>query len=418
MPHVLRGCLLAGTSLLLLAGCGFGTSSPREATPKEPVTRAQLAAMVLPKAKLGRSVKGLAHQSQSGFTPNAKFASWTMDPRDSAGSLTSSGRVVGYDDRYESPQLLSRKAQGTVGVTTGVELLEDTVYATQYLHARLNDYVRLQGTVRPGVKLRNVSSFDVAGIGESGGGMRGTVTLTGLVTVHETTVAFRRGRIVGYASVLRATRGDARQEAMRLAVALDRRIQDVLAGEIAVKPVERKAPKRSFLAAAKKLPEVTMSAEDIGADVRIDAEQKGSGAGYRFYRRSYQDVMLGSSHLLAVSAETQLHETLTSADATMKSLGTPAGRHVFAKSFTEGFTEGSGMRAVNVRVRPMANPGPGMKGIVVTFEVLGAKFTTASIFMRSGRHVQVVAGTCRRTAFDPDDMKPLARRVQTRLTAV
>ena len=66
----------------------------------------------------------------------------------------------------------------------------------------------------------------------------------------------------------------------------------------------------------------------------------------------------------------------------------------------------------------MRDPGPGMKGVVVTFELLGAKFTSAAIFVRSGRVVQAVSGTCRQAAFDPNDLKPLARRVQTRLTAV
>ena len=417
MPQVLRGCLLTG-ALLLLAGCGFGTSAPREAAPKEPVTRAQLAAMVLPKAKLGQSVKGLTLYAGSGFETNARYASSTLDPSDTAGSLTSSGRVIGYDRTYETRQAVSRNARGTLTVSTGVELLDDRVYATQYLHARLNDYERLKGAVRPGVKLRNVSGFDVVGIGEDGGGLRGTFVLTGVLTGHETTVAFRRGRIVAYASVLRADRKDARQEAMRLAVALDRRIQGVLSGEIAVKPEKPKAPDRALVAARKKLPEMTMAAEDVGADARVFEEGKAGGDGYSAYRRSFRDVRVGSSHLLSLVAEAQVHDSVSGAEITMKLMGTPAGRQIFSKSLVEGFANRTGVRPLNIRVKPMRDPGPGMKGIVVTFELLGAKFTSASIFMRSGFVVQGVSGTCRREAFDPNDLKPLARRVQTRLTAV
>ncbi|MGH3044563.1 MAG: hypothetical protein ACRDM2_07530 [Gaiellaceae bacterium] len=417
MPHVLRGSLLAG-ALLLLAGCGFGSSAPRETAPKEKVTRAQLAAMVLPKAKLGPSVQGLRLNAGSGLMTNAKYASATIDPDDSAGSLKSGGRVLGYDQTYESPQLAARKVRGTHTVSTGVELLRDRVYATQYLHARLNDNDRLQGTVVPGVKLRNVSAFEVAGIGEEGGGTRGTFVVSGLFTGHETVVAFRRGRIVGYVTIMRGTKSDARQEAMRLAVALDRRIQDVLAGEIAVKPQEPKVPDRALVAARKKLPEMTMAAEDVGGGARVFQEGRGRGDGYTSYRRSFQDVLVGSSHLLALNAETQLHESVSGAELTMKLLGTSAGRQIFSKSLVEGFAEETGMRPMNIRVKPMQDPGPGMKGIVVTFELLGAKFTTASIFMRDGGVVQAVSGTCRREAFDPNDLKPLARRVQTRLTAV
>jgi hypothetical protein len=417
MPHVLRGCCLTG-ALLLLAGCGFGTSAPREAAPKEKVTRAQLAAMVLPKAKLGPSVKGLVLYGGSGVTTNAKHASATVDPDDSAGSLKSSGRVLGYEQAYEAPQLSALKTGGTLTVGTGVELMDDRVYATQYLHARLNDFERLKGHVRPGVKLRNVSAFEVAGIGEEGGGVRGTFVIPGLLTGHETTVVFRRGRIVGYATVMRGSMADASQEAMRLAVALDRRIRDVLSGKIAVEP--QKAPKvdRALIAARKKLPRMTMAAEDVGPGTSVFDEGKGKGSSYASYQRTFRDVVVGGSHLVSLRAETQVHNTAAGAGLAMKYVTTAAGRQEFASGVTQGFTDSTGVRPANVRVRTMESPGPGMKGLVVTFEYSGARFTTAAIFMRSGRAVQSVVALCRREAFDPNDLKPLARRAQARLTAV
>jgi hypothetical protein len=417
MPHVLRGSLLAG-ALLLLAGCGFGSSAPREAAPKEKVTRAQLAAMVLPKTRFGASAKGLLLYGGSGVTTNAKYASMTIDPNDTAGSLTSSGRVVGYDRTYEAPQFASRTPRGTLTMSTGVELLADTVYATQYLHARLNDYERLKGAVRPGLKLRNVSSFEVVGIGDAGGGFRATVVAPGLVTAHETTVFFRRGRIVGYAGVLRGSPGDARQEAMRLAVALDDRIQKVLAGEVAVKPVKPAKEDRSLVAARKKLPEMTLAAEDVGADARVFDEGRSRGDGYVSYRRAFNDVLVGGSHLLSLTAESQLHDSNSGAHLTLKYVATPQGRQVFATSLVQGFADRTGVRPTNVRLKGMQSPGPGMKGIVGTFELLGAKFRIATIFVSSGRVVQAATGICRQEAFDPNDLKPLARRAQARLTAV
>ena len=59
-----------------------------------------------------------------------------------------------------------------------------------------------------------------------------------------------------------------------------------------------------------------------------------------------------------------------------------------------------------------------MKGIVVSFELVGAKFQMATIFMRSGRFVQSVTGICRTEAFNPNDLKPLAQRAEVRLLAV
>jgi hypothetical protein len=237
MPHVLRGCFLFG-ALLLVAGCGFGEKSSREPAPKEPVTREQLAAMVLTRDMLGATARDLVAHAGSGATPNARFASMSVDPEDTASSLGAVGRVLGHDATYVHPRLSSLKVRrGVMTVSSGVELLEDNVYAAQYLHARLSDYERLKGPVRPGLKLRNVAPFEIAGIGEEGGGIRAAVLIPGLIRGYETTVVFRRDRLVGYVSVMRAEKGDARQEAMKLAVALDRRIQDVLSGEIEVKKV-------------------------------------------------------------------------------------------------------------------------------------------------------------------------------------
>ena len=417
MPHVLRGFLLAG-AVVVLAGCGFGSSAPRDAAPKEKVTRAQLAAMVLPKAKLGQSAKGLVPQAGSGVMTNVKYAASSLDPADSAGTLKSSGRVLGYDRTYEHPQLGSRKVSGRLNVSSGVDLLDERVYATQYLHARLNDLERLKGTVDRGIKLRNVSSFEVAGIGEEGGGVRGTFVVPGVLKGHQTGVAFRRGRIVGYVTVMRSDRKDVRQEVMRLAVELDRRIQDVLSGEIVVKPERRAKADPGLVAARKKLPEMTMAAEDVGPGVTVFDEGKAQGQGYKAYRRAFQDVFVGSSHLVSLVAETQVYNAPNGAVTNLRYLATAAGQHEYAKGVARGFSDRTGMKPMNVRTRLMKDPGRGMKGLVVTFELAGAKFTTAAIFFGSGRVLQAVAGTCRREAFDPNDLKPLARRVQARLNAV
>ena len=417
MPHVLRGLLLTG-AVVVLAGCGFGTSAPREAAPKQPVTRAQLAAMVLPKADLGPSVKGLAEHRPAGAMTNAKFAANTVDPEDTASSLRAKGRLLGHERTYIHPRLASLTVRkGTLSLGTGVELLDGTVYAVQYLHARLTDYERLRGPVRPGVRLRNVSSFEVAGIGDEGGGIRATVIVPSLIRAQETSVVFRRGRIVGYVSVVRADKGDARQEAMRLAVELDRRIQAVLTGEIEVKPVKPDVQSVADRAARKKLPEMTMAAEDVTADARVYDEGRVAGDGYSGYHRTFQDVMVGGSHLVRLRAETQLYDTPTSAVLGMKFVDRAGGRQVYAKGVVQAFAKETGVRPTNVRVSPLRNPGRGMKGIVVTFELVGAKFRMASIFMRSGRFVQSVTGICRVEAFDPGDLRPLAQRAQVRLLA-
>jgi hypothetical protein len=418
MPHVLRGCFLFG-ALLLLAGCGLGESSSREPAPKQPVTREQLAAMVLPKDKLGASVRGLVAHAGSGATPNARFASMSIDPEDTASSLAGVGRVLGYDATYVHPRLASLTVRkGVMSASSGVELLQDNVYAAQYLHARLNEYERLRGAVRPGLKLRNVAPFEVAGIGEEGGGVRAAVLIPGLIRGHETSVVFRRGRVVGYVSVMRAEKGDGRQEAMKLAVALDRRIQDVLSGKIEVKKVKPSKLAVANRAARKRLPAMTMAAADISAEARVYDEGKFDGEGYVGYERTFQDVLVGGSHLVRLRALTQAYESADTAALGLKFVDRAAGRQAYAKDVVESFAEETGVRPTQVRVSPLKSPARGMKGIVVTFELVGAKFRMASVFMRSGRFVQSVTGICRTEAFDPNDLRPVAQRAQVRLLAV
>jgi hypothetical protein len=58
-----------------------------------------------------------------------------------------------------------------------------------------------------------------------------------------------------------------------------------------------------------------------------------------------------------------------------------------------------------------------MSGLVATFELIGAKFEMASIFVRSGRYLQSVTGICRPDDVAPRDLTILARRAQARLVA-
>jgi hypothetical protein len=417
MPHVLRGCFLFG-ALLLLAGCGFGESSSRKPAPKQPVTREQLAAMVLPKDALGATARGLVGYSASGPTTNARFAAMSVDPEDTGSSLGAVGRVLGHDGSYVHPRLASLTVRkGVMTASTGVELLEDNVYATQYLHARLNDYERLKGPVRPGLKLRNVTAFEVAGIGEEGGGVRAAVLIPGLIRGYETSVVFRRGRVVGYVNVTRAEKRDARQEAMKLAVALDRRIQSVLSGEIKVRKVKPSKLVVANRAARKRLPEMTMAAADVSPEAKVYDEGKFDGEGFVGYERTFHDVLVGGSHLVRLRALTQAYESKASAVLGLKFIDRAAGRQAFAKTVVNSFANETGVRPTNVRVSRMASAGRGMKGVVVTFELVGAKFQMASVFARSGRFVQSVTGICRTEAFDPRDLNPLAQRAQVRLLA-
>ena len=91
MVRSLRGVVLAGT--LVLAGCGLGGQEAGEPVEPAPVTKAQLATMVLPHGELGPIAEGMKPLDDSGPVPNEEAADDTLDPADTARSVRSAGRL-------------------------------------------------------------------------------------------------------------------------------------------------------------------------------------------------------------------------------------------------------------------------------------------------------------------------------------
>jgi hypothetical protein len=416
MPRFVRGLVLAGA--FVLAGCSLGGEDSRPVAEQPEISRAQLAAMVPPAEALGASIEGLERDEDSGVIGNADAADDSIDPDDTARSLKGAGRVSGYDLEYVHPRLISaRGGKGTLDVRTAVELFEDPVFATQYLQARLGDYLRFRKAV-PGVRLSAYSEFEAVAIGDEAGGRRVKTTFPGVLTGYVTDVVFRRGRIVATVEVVRADRSDARQEALRLAVELDRRIQAVLAGEIApTKPSRREKSSRLTAAQRRKLPAQTLAPEDLGTGVTAAGEGAFADPDYAGYQRTFEDVVVGGSHLIRLQARTLLYEDPEAARVAYRIMGRAGGREAFVGGVVRAFAKETGVAPTHIRARALPNPGRDRTGIVVTFELVGARFEMVSVFMRSGRLVQSVTGICRPHALDPGDLKGVADLAQRRLVA-
>jgi hypothetical protein len=398
---------------MVLAGCGVTGNGGSDGAKQPPVTKAQLAAMVLPADELGASIQGL-QVDDSGVVDNKDAADGSVDPDDTGENMKGDGRVSGYELSYEHPKLISSK--GAIGVGTSVDLFQDPVYAAQFLHERLNDYERFKNGV-PGMKFSRYSEFEALAVGDEAAGQHLTITIPGVVTGYETDVVFRRGRIVARVEIARTDRKDARDEALKLAIQLDRRIQAVLAGEIEVEPVRPEESPSAAAAELRRLPSLTLAPADIGPGVRVAKEGRRSGDDFHAYYRQFTDVAVGGSHLLSLRGETQLYESPAKAELALTVLGKQAGRQVLTQSIVESALDEAGVKPTNVRVRPLAGLGRGSTGTVVTFRLVGTNFTMATIFTRSGRVVQAVMGMCRSTDFDPDDLKPVAERAGRRLAA-
>jgi hypothetical protein len=416
MPRSLRGLVLAGT--LLLAGCSVGGQEAREPAQPQPITKAQLAAMVLPLDELGTIAEGMELNGTAGPVGNEEAADGTVDPGDTGKSLRSAGRLGGHKAYFTDPSVAaSARKQGVISVGTEIELMEDPVYAAQYLHKQLGDFERFQGKQDDGTSLAGVASFQVNAVGDEAEGLLATASGPKR-TVHATAVAFRRARIVAVAMVIRTDKEDAQAEARALAVKLDDRIQAVLAGEIEVgSPPADDATSAAPVAVVQRLPEATLQPEDVGAGVTPVDEGPLTEPGYVGYQRTFEDVVLGGSHLIRLQARTAAYARPAQAAVAHRLVGRAVGREAFANGLARAFGEETAVAPTSIRVRSFATGTRGMTGVVATFELVGAKFRMVSIFTRSGRFLQSVTGICRPDGVQSEDLEALARRAQARLAA-
>lgn len=416
MPRSLPGLVLAGA--LVLAGCSLGGQEARESVEQPAITKAQLADMVLPRAELGTIAAGTRPAPETGAVGNAEAAEDSLDPDDSGSSLRSAGRLAGHKAYFGGNYLAVLKRQaGLYLVGTEIELMEDPVYAAQYLHKQLGDFQRFTGAQSDGTDLSGVSSFQVTGIGDEAGGLHATSS-NGKRKLHFTAVAFRRERIVAVAAIVRADRENADNQARALAVKLDKRIQDVLAGRISPEQAEPPAePEDVSVEVAERLPELTLQPEDVAPGAVATSEGELTERTYVGYQRTFDDVVVGGSHLIRLQVQTAAYEKPAQAALAHELVTQTVGRRIFADGIARAFGEETAVTPTDIRVRPLETGVRGQPGVIATFKLVGAKFELVSIFVRSGRFLQSVTGICRPTGIDPNDLEPLAHRAQARLVA-
>ena len=416
MPRSLPGLILAGA--LVLAGCSVSEQKASEPAKQPAITKAQLAAMVLPREELGTIAEGTKPAPETGVVGNAEAAESSLDPTDTGRSLRSAGRLAGHKAYFGDNYLAAlKKRAGLYLVGTEIELMEDGVYAAQYLHKQVGDFQRFTGKQEDGSSLSGVSSFQVTGVGDEAEGLLATST-RGKSKLYVTAVVFRRERIVAVAVAVRADANDMQNEARALAVKLDKRIQDVLAGRISTKQiVPPKEAEGVSLDVEEKLSELTLAAEDVGAGVTVVDEGELTEHTYVGYQRTFEDVAVGGSHLIRLQARTAAYEKPDQAAQAQKLVAQAVGRQIFADGIARAYGKETAVTPTGIRVRALPTGIPGTTGVVATFSLVGAKFKLVSIFVRSGRFLQSVTGICRPDGINPDDLKALARRAQSRLIA-
>ncbi len=417
MPRFLGGLVLTG-AVVLLAGCGLGGKDSLDAAEQPKITRAQLAAMVLSRSELGTIAEGMKGED-GGAVLNAEAAEDTPDPADTGKSLRSAGRLNGHTLVVGTSSLASlKRLQGVLRVCTAVELMEDTVYAAQYLHKQLADLERFQGRQSDGSKLSGVTGFDVTVVGDEAEGYY-AVSVLGKRRIYVTGVAFRRAQMVGVVQIVRGDKEDATAEARALAVKLDKRIQDVLAGQIGADPAPPEADEaqKAAFVGQEKLPALTASAGDVAPGAIAASEGRSANDDYLTFYRVFQDVRVGGSHLIKLRAETQLYRTKADATNAYLRLGRAEGRQAYAHKLVDEIARETGLQVQGVQAQPLPNAGRGFVGIVVTFDSRDGSYRFATLVTQSGKMLAAVTGFCHTYALNPGDLKPLARSARARLLA-
>lgn len=415
MPRFLRGLVLAGA--LVLAGCGVGQDEAPKAVEQPTITQAQLAAMVLPQEELGELAAGL-EPGASGRVDNAQAAEDTPDPNDTGKSLRADGRLDGHEAYYAGTALVAqkKKTKGLVLVGTEVELLQDTVYAAQYLHQQVGDLQRFQGKQEDGSRAV-VKSFSPAPVGDEAEGLLVTVS-KGKQKLFTTGVTFRRGRLVGVAMVARPDKQDERAEVEALAAKLDKRIQDVLAGTLGPEPdPPAEDEQTSAFEGYGKLPAATLTGRDVAPGAIAASEGRDSGDEFVSYYRVFEDVRVGSSHLIKLRVETRLYRSQADAEAAYRRLRTKAGRRAYGRELVDSIARETSLNPVDTEVVPLPGAGREFTGIVVTFGTTEGSYRFTTVFTRSGKRIAAVTGFCHTLGLNPGDMKPLAQQARKRLLA-
>jgi hypothetical protein len=307
--------------------------------------------MIVPKQDLGELARGLKLDGDwSGRSDNKKATADTIDPTDTARTLSRAGRVQGYDLTYAARRHPS--ALGVLVVSEGVELFRTEKAASAYLNKQFADFKRFRGRRVEGVKLAHVEKFDVD-VGDEAGGLRVQVVYpSGGGTAFSTIVGFRRGRIVGNASVVLRRELLISGDVERIAGALDDQVKDV---------VSREVRSAGLLSTGKAQPlrldpkPLTLEGKDFPVRTRLAHQGSFPSRRVRVYLREY-DVLgerLAGSKIFYLRSMAQVFESAGAAARDRKYLATTKGSNSVARRFLRAAFEKSDFAPRKVTAQPL-----------------------------------------------------------------
>jgi hypothetical protein len=271
-------CTLLATAVALAVVLGAGSAAAAPANP--------LAPLVVPKTQLGKIAQGLEVELLSGTTTNGRAADDSVDPNDTAATVTKAGRVSGYTLLYGDVGFTAlRKGSGLIDVGSSLDFFKTAAKAQAYELKSLTDLRGVQGMNLQGVVIERTSAFPVQGLGQSAVGLR-IVQRVGKKRIYGTYVDFQIDKILCEAVINRADNKNVNAQAVAIARKLAGRIITYAQGNLKASPVPLPRPLGTAKPGGAKAP-------DLSAMVPTSADMKGKAG---VFQQSFtpDDLAIGS----------------------------------------------------------------------------------------------------------------------------
>jgi hypothetical protein len=395
----------------VLAACGGGGKSSIDLAP---ITKNDLAIMVLPAVELGELAAGLEVDSDSGFQDAAAVAEDSIDPEDTASEIEQLGFRAGYQLDYST-------AAGRQ-VTTEVALFGSAEEAAGFVATIVGGARAYEGLEIGGDA--TLSSVDVEEADAPGDtAWEGTATVTaGDVEFSSTVVAFTVDNVAATVSVAQPGEAVPVEEVQPLAEKLAARIEAVAAGDVSDTPVE--IPTETTATTEQEDPSLermVLSLDDLPAGVSIEREGYVTDGGDVSYEREFAlgTATIGESELIGLESNAERLDSAAEAAVAVKAVSGiirgPEGKRLF----TESFAEGAGFDAESLEVEELPAEGIGDEATVLhaTFDSRAGPFEAVFVFIASGDATGQIYTAAAKGKIVPEDIVSLARTMARKMEA-
>src|SRR6266511_555029 len=254
------------------------------------------------------------------------------------------GRITGFDVEFDDLTKASQRGL-LVDADSEVDLFRTEAGAARYIAREAGEFRRLEGKrLQYGIVVDQVSYFAATGL-RGARGVHFRLRAGGL-TFWATGVLFQVGTLVASAELGRTDARDVRADVRQLAVALNRRIHGVLAGNVHDNPIGTTTPKLGGLGPPAGGPDLASMAI---APADFDGSARPTHQGYvrntddiAAYVREFRSVTFGSSTLAWLKSEVELRPSAKAANDFVSLLRSllhgPRGRTFMQGAITSGFS--------------------------------------------------------------------------------